>query len=514
MKARVLTGLFVAAGLWAQAPPDRVGRVSFLYGPVSYRPGTTQDWGDATLNLPLSDGDHLWTDLNVQAEVWAGPAAAHLAPHTGFSIVELNDTATRIAVSEGAVNLWIGRMDEGETVEVATPSGTFRLLRPGSYRLDAVLAGGYVTFTVRSGLASVTAGPQTGEIAPGQRMVLAGNPATLEMLEALPLDPWDEWCASRDEASERGIEQAEPYVSWEIPGAEDLAANGDWETDADLGACWTPSVVDTNWAPFRNGRWIFKLPWGWTWVDAAPWGFAPSHFGRWAKIKHGWAWVPDHRHRKEPYSPATVAFGGSGAGVVRWAPLAPGESSATGARRNRDGSTSAEVAAFRTARPIGPGRLPESPVAFTSKTPEVEPAPEAFFGSAIRHAKPKVEARAIVAPPPTPPVQRQPQVAPTVVRSGAAEAAEEPHHADSSARSEEAPRPHHSEESASHNDEPSHAPEPSHQEPEHHSDPAPAPPPQHVESHATVQEHHVEASHPAEAARQSSSSSSSSSHRK
>jgi hypothetical protein len=22
-------------------------------------------------------------------------------------------------------------------------------------------------------------------------------------------------------------------------------------------------------------------PWGWTWVDNAPWGFAPFHYGRW-----------------------------------------------------------------------------------------------------------------------------------------------------------------------------------------------------------------------------------------
>jgi hypothetical protein len=481
MNARVLTGLFVAAGLWAQAPPDRVGRLSFLYGPVSFRPGTTQDWGDATLNLPLSDGDHLWTDLNAQAEVWAGPAAVHLAPHTGFSIVQLNGTTARLAVSEGAVNVWIARLDDGETVDLVTPTGTFHLLRPGSYRVDAVLAGNYITLSVRSGLAQVTAGPLTQEVAPGQRLVLAGNPASLEMLEAVALDPWDEWCAARDEASERGIEQAEPYVSWDMPGAEDLAGNGDWETDADLGAYWTPTAVDQNWAPFRNGRWIFKLPWGWTWVDAAPWGFAPSHFGRWAKVKHGWGWVPGHRHRKEPYSPATVAFSGAGGGVVRWAPLAPGETA--GAHRNRDGSSSADVAAFRASRPIAPARLPDRPVAYTSKTPEVEPAPEAYFGSAIRHVKPEIEARAIVAPPPTPPVQRRPQPAPVVA------VAEEPHHQDSSTHYEEPPRHVQESSSSSHNDEPRHAPEPS-----HHSDPAPTPAPtpapSHVESHSAVQERH------------------------
>ena len=35
------------------------------------------------------------------------------------------------------------------------------------------------------------------------------------------------------------------------------------------------------WVPYRHGHWAMS-PWGWTWIDDAPWGFAPSHYGRWA----------------------------------------------------------------------------------------------------------------------------------------------------------------------------------------------------------------------------------------
>lgn len=96
-----------------------------------------------------------------------------------------------------------------------------------------------------------------------------------------------------------------------------------------------------NWAPYRVGHWNWISPWGWTWVDDAPWGFAPFHYGRWARIGPRWAWVPGRLAPRPVYAPALVAFvGGSGGGVswslsigsggppqpsLGWFPLAPGE---------------------------------------------------------------------------------------------------------------------------------------------------------------------------------------------
>jgi hypothetical protein len=53
--------------------------------------------------------------------------------------------------------------------------------------------------------------------------------------------------------------------------------------------------------------WRWVMPWGWSWVDDAAWGFAPSHYGRWASIPETdsldpsapgperWGWVPGDR---------------------------------------------------------------------------------------------------------------------------------------------------------------------------------------------------------------------------
>ena len=47
---------------------------------------------------------------------------------------------------------------------------------------------------------------------------------------------------------------------------------------------------------------------GWTWVDSAPWGWAPYHYGRWVFVSGLWAWAPGRVVVRPVYAPALVAF--------------------------------------------------------------------------------------------------------------------------------------------------------------------------------------------------------------
>ena len=87
--------------------------------------------------------------------------------------------------------------------------------------------------------------------------------------------------------------------------------------------------------PIVIGHWAWIPPWGWTWIDDAPWGFAPFHYGRWERTPFGWEWVPGKRAIRPVYAPALVVFvtssGLSASGAARagrvtaWIPLGPGE---------------------------------------------------------------------------------------------------------------------------------------------------------------------------------------------
>src|SRR6202041_3475727 len=82
------------------------------------------------------------------------------------------------------------------------------------------------------------------------------------------------------------------YCSREMVGYQDLDQHGTWRNTPDYGNVWVPNGMPAGWAPYHFGHWLWVDPWGWTWVDDAPWGFAPFHYGRWARFNGAWGWIP------------------------------------------------------------------------------------------------------------------------------------------------------------------------------------------------------------------------------
>jgi hypothetical protein len=327
----LLVGGFVS--LHAQDPSARVARTSYLQGNVSFRPGTVDDWTSATLNYPLTTGDHLWTDDDARAELHVGANAIRLGPQTAFEIVDLDDQRVQLRLTQGTAIVRVRTLGDDDNLEIETPSGAVALMRTGSYRVDVSTDGATSTVTVRRGDAEVTSNDGTVRVRPYQTVLFANDGASPDVRAAAPLDEWDQWSDARDLREDQSVSAR--YVSRDMTGYEDLDANGSWSEDPDYGHVWVPARVASNWAPYRYGRWAWVEPWGWTWIDDAPWGFAPFHYGRWAYVRNRWVWAPGVMVARPVYAPALVAFvGGShfnvsvrfgSGGGVAWFPLAPGE---------------------------------------------------------------------------------------------------------------------------------------------------------------------------------------------
>jgi len=156
---------------------------------------------------------------------------------------------------------------------------------------------------------------------------------TYDVVDIGPEDSWDQWSDDRDHREEASASAR--YVSADIAGYDDLDGNGGWRDDPTYGAVWTPTTVVAGWSPYHYGHWVWEGPYGWTWVDDAPWGWAPFHYGRWVYAEDHWGWCPGRVYERPVWAPALVAFvGGRGwnAGVsfgggvgVGWFPLAPEE---------------------------------------------------------------------------------------------------------------------------------------------------------------------------------------------
>jgi hypothetical protein len=331
-------------------PPIRVARLNFLQGSVSLQPAGTEDWVEANPNRPLTTGDQLWSDEGARGELHLGSTAIRVSEMTGISFLNVGDQAVQIQVAQGSADFRILHMWDNEVYEIDTANLAFTITRPGEYRVDVDPDGAQTIVTLRDGAGEVTAGGQTYELVGGQQYAFQGTDQINYSADSVPgPDDFDGWCTDRDRREDNATSAR--YISREVIGYEDLDAYGTWHTDPTYGPVWVPTSVAVDWAPYHTGHWAFVGPWGWTWVDDAPWGFAPFHYGRWAYVGGGWGWVPGPVAIVGPrpgvvvvagggwgvrpvYAPALVGFVGGGGfsasiaiggGVagVAWVPLGP-----------------------------------------------------------------------------------------------------------------------------------------------------------------------------------------------
>jgi hypothetical protein len=317
--AQAAPDMGVAPPAQSADPPGRVARLNYMAGTVTTEPAGAADWSYASVNRPLTTGDQLWNDANARSELHIGSTAVRLGSSTSLDVMNLDDASAQLKLAQGTLSTRVRSLPSGSSYEIDTPNVALGVTRPGDYRVDVAPDGGTTTVTVRSG--ALTAYGDNGQVPveAGQQITFAGtNLQEASVAQAPTPDAFDAWAANRDNAEDRSISAR--YVSRDIPGYEDLDANGSWSDDPQYGAVWIPHQEPAGWAPYHDGHWAWIAPWGWTWVDDAPWGFAPYHYGRWAYLHSSWCWVPGPLVASAPpvYAPALVAFVGGGGGGVSW----------------------------------------------------------------------------------------------------------------------------------------------------------------------------------------------------
>jgi len=315
----------------SQDPPARAGRIGYVQGAVSFQPNGEGDWLDAVPNRPLTTGDNLWADRDARAEVQIGSTSIRLAPETSLTFLDLGSNIIQLRLSVGSVLFRVRHLDDGENFEVDTPNLAFNVYQPGEYRVDVNENGDQTIARVFHGEGEITGGGSSYRLMEGQEGHFSGlDQLSYDVGGIGSQDDFERWAFDLDRRQDNF--RSARYVSTEMTGYEDMDEYGDWRNVDGYGSVWSPRGVSADWAPYRYGHWVYISPWGWTWVEDEPWGFAPFHYGRWVYADR-WCWVPGPVAVRPVYSPALVAFVGGGGfsigvGVgsgVGWFPLAPGE---------------------------------------------------------------------------------------------------------------------------------------------------------------------------------------------
>jgi hypothetical protein len=323
-----------------QDPNDSgAARVSYIHGDVSTQPGGSGEWVAATVNTPLVTGDHVSTGNQSRAEIQLDHAnILRMSDESMANLANLSRTHIQLQVGQGLVNYDVLKGNEAD-VEIDTPNVAIHpQLGEGSYRI-LVNSDGETIVDVRKGSAEISTPQGSTRVERDQRITIQGNAdsAQYQVSNAPGKDDWDKWNSDRDHVitSADSWRHTNPYYT----GSQDLDAYGSWRDVPDYGSVWFPAA-GPDWAPYRDGRWVYEPLYGWTWVSYEPWGWAPYHYGRWFEYGGNWGWWPGpvYAGYYPMWAPAYVSFfgfGGGGWGMgfgfgggfgsVGWLPCGPGD---------------------------------------------------------------------------------------------------------------------------------------------------------------------------------------------
>ncbi|MDX5932918.1 DUF6600 domain-containing protein [Acidiphilium acidophilum] len=322
------------------APPERVGQIAQLRGGVSFDTSGASDWTTAVLNYPVTGGDALYTQPGGEAAIAIDWSRISLNQATEFQITSIGSQVVQGALSQGEIYLDVRDLAPGQSYAITTARGTVTISQNGRYDILAGDQSSPTTVTVIAGAAQLQGRDVSLDIATGQTATLEGADPVTATLGPEQRDPFvTRLLAVRYAPPPSYVPQA---VS-QMTGGYQLAQYGTWSETPQYGAVWYPRVA-ASWVPYRDGHWAYVAPWGWTWVDNDPWGFAPFHYGRWIHEDGRWGWTPV-AYQEPPtyqpvYAPALVSFFDVGSGVsigvgvtaaafaagsIGWVPLAPDE---------------------------------------------------------------------------------------------------------------------------------------------------------------------------------------------
>jgi hypothetical protein len=385
-------GFLIGGGETALAdPPDRVGRVAFLSGTVSLHQPDENGWIVAEVNYPVIAGSKLSTESEARAEIDLGGYALRLDGSTELALTRLNSQEAFAALYNGRLALHLTTTANAELVRIVTSRGVLELKSAGDYQIDAGDDTAPTQMTIVDGQAELSMGTMTVKLTTGQTIVIRGDRPgdyTIEPARDVADNDWSwdwrwDWRSLHVGPVADNDEDLPPILA----GSMIFASSGTWQKWPDGKHVWIPKGVPAGWKPYHDGHWAWVGPWGWTWIDKHPWGFLPSHYGRW--VQHGdvWGWVPgplrlhDGWDHHPVYAPALVTFPRTPAGDhPAWTPLGPEEryhppyagSAAYTARINRDAMRDAEPPAEHDA--VRPRTVGSSQ--FVHETQVVNPASE------------------------------------------------------------------------------------------------------------------------------------------
>jgi FecR protein len=277
----------------------RVVRLSLAQGDVQVDRNANEGWEQAINNMPLTEGARLYAAQDSKAELeFEDGSSIRLAGPGQISLNQLSfspkgSSLNQIEVDSGLVYV-NARLNDGAGFQIQDANGeSFAITQPSHlrFKVDEQVA----SLAVMDGEAEALNDSGKAKIHAGETYnYILGQPESAVNLAKVQPESTDAWDQQRDQYDEQYAAAGAQYSGSDNPdayGVADLGYYGSYQDIPGYGESWQPAGVGPDWNPYDNGAWSYYPDWGWTFVSAYPWGWAPFFYGDWCFVNgRGWWW--------------------------------------------------------------------------------------------------------------------------------------------------------------------------------------------------------------------------------
>src|SRR5215831_10182691 len=121
----LLTAGAIACAADSSDLSERVALLQYVGGNVSVQPHGIGDWFQGSVIRPLTDGDNVWADKNSRAELNLGSGRLRIDSETSLTLTKVTDLSVQMELHQGALNVHVRRLEDGEVYEIATANVAF-----------------------------------------------------------------------------------------------------------------------------------------------------------------------------------------------------------------------------------------------------------------------------------------------------------------------------------------------------------------------------------------------------
>jgi hypothetical protein len=321
--------LCVSVALAQDSTNSRVVRLSRTDGQVLVSHPGNDSWEEASVNLPLQEGDSLATQGGMAEIEFENGATAYLAENSVLQFTQVNFSGdggrvTQLNLTQGAGSFYANPTRQ-DSFHVVTSTFDVAILERAEVRLDAFRDG--ASIEVLSGEVSVSTSKGSTTFKKGESVAIHQDDLQNPQVARLPdQDAFDQWVSQQSEVIQSSSKNTLNYInSPNSYGLSDLSIYGSWVYLTGYGNSWRPFSAGFSWTPYMNGNWTRDPRLGWIWVSSEPWGWMPYHFGSWLLSPAlGWVWVPGDAAGLRNWQGACVNWVRTG-NQVGWVPKSPND---------------------------------------------------------------------------------------------------------------------------------------------------------------------------------------------